>query len=79
MRVAGHFGERIGQVIDFLMVDVDEFYGIEYEEFPTRWRRSRSGGGLYELGVLCPVMHMSWTRYTCGRMKSGYGYSAGVV
>ncbi len=38
-----------------------------------------SGGGLYELGVLCSVMHMAWTRYTCGRMKSDYRYSAGVV
>ena len=38
-----------------------------------------SGGGLYEFGVLCSVMHMAWTRYTCGRMKSDYRYSAGVV
>jgi hypothetical protein len=38
-----------------------------------------SGGGLYEFGVLNSRMHMAWVRYTCGRMKSDYRYSAGVV
>jgi len=38
-----------------------------------------SGGGLYEFGVLTSRMHMAWARYTCGRMKSDYRYSAGVV
>lgn len=38
-----------------------------------------SGGGLYEFGVLNSRMHMAWARYTCGRMKSDYRYSAGVV
>lgn len=38
-----------------------------------------SGGGLYEFGVLNSHMHMAWARYTCGRMKSDYRYSAGVV
>jgi N-6 DNA Methylase len=36
MRAASHFGERIGHVFDFLKVDVDQFYGIEYEEFPAQ-------------------------------------------
>jgi hypothetical protein len=38
-----------------------------------------SGSGLYEFGVLNSRMHMAWVRYTCGRMKSDYRYSAGVV
>lgn len=38
-----------------------------------------SDGGLYEFGVLNSRMHMVWARYTCGRMKSDYRYSAGVV
>jgi hypothetical protein len=38
-----------------------------------------SGGGLYEFGVLNSRMHMAWAKYTCGRMKSDYRYSAGVV
>ena len=36
MRAASRFGERIGHVFDFLKVDVDQFYGIEYEEFPAQ-------------------------------------------
>ncbi len=36
MRAAAHFGSRIGHVFDFLKVDVDQFYGIEYEEFPAQ-------------------------------------------
>jgi len=38
-----------------------------------------SGAGLYEFGVLTSRMHMTWTRYTCGRLESRYRYSAGVV
>jgi hypothetical protein len=37
------------------------------------------GGGLLELGVLSSAMHVAWVRYTCGRMKSDYRYSAGIV
>ena len=36
MRSASHFGSRIGHVFDFLKVDVDQFYGIEHEEFPAQ-------------------------------------------
>ena len=36
MRAAARFGQRIGHVFDFLKVDVDQFYGIEYEEFPAQ-------------------------------------------
>ena len=36
MRAASHFGSRIGHVFDFLQVDVDQFYGIEVEEFPAQ-------------------------------------------
>ncbi|GAB3641654.1 DNA methyltransferase [Spirosoma arcticum] len=34
---------------------------------------------LYQFGVLTSVMHMSWTRYVCGRMKSDYSYSIHIV
>ena len=36
LKAAAAFGERIGQVFDFLRVDVDQFYGIEIEEFPAQ-------------------------------------------
>jgi hypothetical protein len=37
------------------------------------------GAGLYHFGVLSSVMHNSWMRAVCGRMKSDYQYSAGIV
>jgi hypothetical protein len=34
---------------------------------------------LFDLGVLCSTMHNAWIRYTCGRLKSDFRYSAGIV
>ncbi len=34
---------------------------------------------LYHFGVLSSTMHNTWVRYTCGRIKSDYRYSAGIV
>jgi hypothetical protein len=34
---------------------------------------------LYNFGILSSVMHMAWTRTVCGRIKSDYRYSAGIV
>ena len=36
LRAASHFGQQIGHVFDFLHVDVDQFHGIEIEEFPAQ-------------------------------------------
>jgi hypothetical protein len=33
----------------------------------------------YLFGVLTSVMHMAWVRYVCGRMKSDFSYSVGIV
>ncbi len=33
----------------------------------------------YNLGVLTSTMHMTWVRYTCGRLKSDYRYSKDIV
>jgi hypothetical protein len=33
----------------------------------------------FHFGVLTSVMHMAWVRSVCGRMKSDYRYSAGIV
>lgn len=33
-------------------------------------------GSLYELGILTSHFHMTWIRYTCGRLKSDFRYSA---
>ncbi len=34
---------------------------------------------LYHFGILTSTMHNAWMRYTCGRLKSDYRYSAGIV
>jgi hypothetical protein len=34
---------------------------------------------IYSFGVLTSLMHMIWMKYTCGRMKSDYQYSASIV
>ena len=33
----------------------------------------------YEFGILSSTMHNAWVRYTCGRLKSDFRYSAGIV
>src|ERR1035437_5552058 len=33
----------------------------------------------YHLGILQSSMHMAWTKYTCGRLKSDYRYSNNLV
>ncbi|SKC19744.1 DNA methyltransferase [Dyadobacter psychrophilus] len=30
-------------------------------------------------GLLCSAMHMTWTKYTCGRLESRYQYSGSIV
>lgn len=35
--------------------------------------------GLYHFGILQSLMHNAWTRTVCGRLKSDYRYSAGIV
>ena len=37
------------------------------------------GGGLFHFGILQSTMHMAWVRAVCGRLKSDYRYSAGIV
>lgn len=34
---------------------------------------------LYHFGILSSTMHMAWVRNVCGRLKSDYRYSAGIV
>jgi len=34
---------------------------------------------IYHFGILCSTMHNAWMRSVCGRLKSDYRYSAGIV
>jgi len=38
-----------------------------------------SDATLYHFGILTSTMHMAWVRAVCGRLKSDYRYSAGIV
>lgn len=38
-----------------------------------------NGVSLLHFGVLCSKMHNAWTRFTCGRIKSDFRYSAEIV
>ncbi|MCL2364523.1 MAG: N-6 DNA methylase [Defluviitaleaceae bacterium] len=37
------------------------------------------GATLYHFGILTSNVHMAWVRAVCGRLKSDYRYSAGIV
>lgn len=34
---------------------------------------------LYHFGILTSIMHMTWTKYVCGRLGNGYRYSKDIV
>jgi hypothetical protein len=38
-----------------------------------------SNVSLYHFGILTSTMHMAWMRCICGRIKSDFRYSAGIV
>jgi hypothetical protein len=38
-----------------------------------------SNASVYHFGILTSTMHMVWTRYVCGRLKSDYRYSNTIV
>jgi len=38
-----------------------------------------SDANLYHFGVLSSIMHMTWMRYTAGRLESRYRYSGSIV
>jgi hypothetical protein len=38
-----------------------------------------AGATAYHFGILTSTMHNAWVRYTCGRLKSDFRYSAAIV
>jgi hypothetical protein len=38
-----------------------------------------AGATIYQFAILSSAMHMAWVRSVCGRLKSDYRYSAGIV
>ena len=38
-----------------------------------------SSSDLYVFGILSSKMHITWTKYVCGRLESRFQYSTGIV
>lgn len=34
---------------------------------------------IYDFGIVSSIQHMTWVKYTCGRLKSDYRYSKDIV
>ena len=52
---------------------------IEAGTFTSDSALISSDVALYHFGILSSAMHMAWVRAVCGRLKSDYRYSAGIV
>lgn len=52
---------------------------IEPETLSSNLVKIAPNATLYHFGVVTSTMHMAWTRTVCGRLKSDYRYSVGIV
>ncbi len=81
------FGELRQPVTDYLLIPGVSSENRNYipigflnkEIIASDLARTISNATHYHFGVVTSVMHMSWTRATCGRLKSDYRYSASIV
>jgi hypothetical protein len=52
---------------------------LDNETIPSNKLQILPNGTLWHFGILTSLMHMTWAKYTCGRLKSDFQYSAGIV
>ena len=52
---------------------------VQHDTFCSNLVRLIPNAGLYHFGVLHSSVHNAWMRTVCGRLKSDYRYSGGVV
>jgi len=52
---------------------------LDYNTIPTNSALIIPNAGLYEFGILTSLVHMTWMRTVCGRLKSDYRYSKDIV
>ncbi|MEO7400521.1 MAG: DNA methyltransferase, partial [Polaromonas sp.] len=52
---------------------------LEHENIASTELFTVSGAGVYHFGILTSHMHNAWMRNVCGRLKSDFRYSAGIV
>ncbi|MCW7475546.1 class I SAM-dependent DNA methyltransferase [Leptospira levettii] len=52
---------------------------IDADTIASDLARTVPNANLFHFGVLTSLMHMTWVRYVCGRLKSDYRYSGSIV
>ena len=52
---------------------------ISADTFTSDSALMSAGATLFHFGIMQSTMHMAWVRSVCGRLKSDYRYSAGIV
>ena len=52
---------------------------LDHSVIPTNTLQIIPDATLFHLGIITSTMHMSWVRYTCGRLESRYRYSNSLV
>jgi hypothetical protein len=52
---------------------------LDKTTIPSNKLQILPNGTLWHFGVLTSLMHMAWTRFVAGRLKSDFSYSAGIV
>jgi len=81
------FGEQRQPVSSFLLIpkvssENRQYIPIGYmtkDDIITDKVFALPNATLYQFGVLNSIMHMTWVKYTCGRLKSDISYSNTVV
>lgn len=81
------FGEERQPKSDFLLIpkvssESRKYIPIGYmasDDIITDKVFAFPNASIYHFGVLTSLMHNTWMRYTCGRMKSDYSYSNTIV
>lgn len=52
---------------------------FHHEEIANNSCHIIPNGTLYHFGILTSIMHMTWVKYVCGRLKSDFRYSKDIV
>jgi hypothetical protein len=82
-----HFGTELIPTAPYLLIpkvslERRNFIPIGFEQpdtFCSDLVFMLPNAALYHFGVLTSTLHMAWVRAVCGRLKSDYRYSAGIV
>ena len=52
---------------------------VEPEVLSSNLMKVMADGSIYHLAIMTSSMHMAWVRAVCGRLKSDFRYSSGIV